>query len=111
MNDFTARTLAECLFQLEAERIYNDPDGHFEMNDWLNKYGEDSVKFFDFETPEANIKKLASYMEIDYNNKALDTFEYSAEDYYDTYIGYIVRCFEIQLAFKTRVGYQLTILN
>lgn len=109
--DFTAQSLAECLFELEGESIFNDPKGHFEMNDWFYKYGKTSIKHCDFAYHEANIKELASYMEIDFKNKTLDTFEYSGEDRYETYLGYIVQCFEKQLAVKTKVGYQLSILN
>ena len=109
--DFTAQSLAECLFELEGESIFNDPKGHFETNDWFYKYGETSIKHCDFTYPEESVKELAAYIYDDYKNNRLESLEYSAEDRYDTYIGYIVQCFEKQLAIKTKVGFQLEILN
>ena len=106
--EFTAITLAETLFELEGESIYNDPVSHWMVNDWGYKYGEDSIKHKDFTYPEEAVKELAKIIEDDYSNNVLDSFEYDGSDRYDSYIGFITNCFEKQLAIKTKVGYQLT---
>lgn len=109
--EFTALTLAECLFELEGDSIYNDPESHWWVNDWNDKYGEDSQKHKDFEVPEEAVKELAGIIEKDHSDNVLDTFEYQGGESYDYYYGFITTCFEKQLAVKTKVGYQLNILN
>lgn len=109
--DFTPTTLAECLFELEGESIFNDPEGHWMVNDWYIKYGETSIKHHDFAYPDESVKELAGYIYDDYKNNRLDSLEYSGNERYDSYIGFITNVFEKQLAVKTKVGYQLTILN
>jgi hypothetical protein len=104
--EFTALTLATCLFELEGESIYNDPDSHWMCHGWFDKYGEDSTKHKDFSYPEAEVKRLADIMTEDYSNNVLDSFEYDPYTS-DMYAGFITNCFEKQLAVKTGVGYQL----
>lgn len=43
-----ALELSKCLFDLEGESIFNDPDSHWWVNDWNDKYGKDSIKHKDF---------------------------------------------------------------
>ena len=50
-------------------------------------------------------------MTEDHSNNVLDTFEYQGGESYDYYLGHITTCFEKQLAVKTGVGDQLSLLN
>lgn len=108
MNNFTALTLAICLFELEGESIFNDPESHWWVNDWSDKYGDDSIKHKDFAYPEAEVQALADIITEDKSNNVLDTYEYKGGQSYDYYYGHITSSFEKQLAVKTGVGYQLT---
>jgi hypothetical protein len=104
-----ALELARCLFELEGESTYNDPHGHWMMNDWFEKYGESSIEHKDFKYPVLDVQHLADVLYRDYMNNFLDHLEYDPYTA-DIYIGYCVLSFERQLAIKTRVGYQLSII-
>lgn len=39
-----AISLAAHLFELEIDSISQNPEFHFELNGWLHKFGEDSIK-------------------------------------------------------------------
>jgi hypothetical protein len=106
--------LAEHLFELEIERIGNDPEIHFGDlgNDWTEKFGEKSLEFADkFLTPEDGVKELAKMLQEDFE---AGHWEADKEGMYhyempDTYGGFICDCLEKQLADFTGVGTQLEI--
>lgn len=105
-----ALELSKCLFELEGESIFNDPDSHWLVHDWFDKYGKDSIKHKDFAYPEDDVQKLADILYHDYKTNFLDSLSY---DPYvsDNYAGFITKVFERELASKTKIGTQLEILN
>lgn len=105
-----ALELANTLFELEGESIFNDPVAHWFANDWIDKYGEDSIVHKDFAYPEKEVQALADILYDDYKNNYIDTLEYQYQ-MPDAYGGFITKVFEKELASKTKVGFQLEILN
>lgn len=104
--------LAEHLFDLESERIANDPEIHFGDlgNDWLEKYGEKSIEFSDkFITKDEDVKSLAKMLKEDFEKGEWTGDKDGMYNYEmpDAYGGFICLCFEKQLADFTGVGFQL----
>lgn len=71
-----ALILANTLFELEGESIFNDPVEHFYLNNWIDKYGEDSIIHNDFTYPEKDVQELADILYDDYKNSRIDSLEY-----------------------------------
>ena len=105
-NFFKALSLAKCLFELEGESVFNDPDSHWTYHNWYDKYGSDSIKHKDFEYPKEDILIVTNAILNDYQIGYLDSLEYNPY-VSDNYTGYITKSFDKQLASKTKVGYQL----
>lgn len=105
-----ALELAKTLFELEGDTIFQEPEFHWDFNEWNDKYGKDSIKHKDFAYPEETVQELAEILYDDYKNNNIDSLSY----HYTMptmYGGFITKCFEKQLASKTKVGFQLNILN
>ena len=112
-----AVALAIILFELEIDTISQEPEFHFEFNDWLNKYGPDSIKHLDQLTssPENEfnavaIQELTTEIQEDFSSghwsaKSCDEglYNYMMPTQYG---GTIARTLEKQLATLTRVGIQ-----
>lgn len=109
--------LAEHLFELELDSICQNPEFHFEFNDWLDKFGPKSIELLDQITsaPENEfnsvaIKELA--LKIQHNFEAghwsINHYEDSLYNYEmpSYYSAYITMTFEKQLAVLTGVGIQ-----
>lgn len=105
--------LAEHLFELEIERISNDPEFHFGDlgNNWIETYGEKSIKFADdFKAKKSEVKELADMLKEDFENGEWTPDEEGGLYHYlmpDFYGGFICNCIETQLANFTGVGVQL----
>ena len=103
-----ALELAKCLFELEGESIFNDPQSHWLVHEWFDKYGKDSIKHCDFAHPENEVQALADILYHDYKTNLIDSLEYNSY-VNDNYAGFITKVFEKELANKTKVGFLINL--
>ena len=105
--------IAALLFELEGDRIHNDPDFHYEWNDWLNKYGDGSIEFASkFVTKKKDAMELAALIKKDHENNMWEEDKEGClynPTMTDSYGGFITSKYEEQLADFTGVGTQLEI--
>lgn len=116
-----ALVLAASLIELEIESITNDTEEHFYSRGWLDKYGDDSIKFEpqltsdkDNEFNAAAIQLIATALQKDF---ATGYWTPSDEDiknqsFYQymmptIYAGYIDDALDKQMSIITGIGYQL----
>lgn len=102
--------LAKHLYELEGESISNDPKGHFMVNDWYEKYGQDSDKFAnDITVKEEDVQALAKEIEEDFNSG----FWEGKVEYYPlmTSIYNLSSAFEKSLASLVGIGYQTELFS
>ena len=105
------KSLAEHLFELEGETIYNDTKFHFEFNGWLDKFGDNSIKYVGELTSKAEyVNKIAAAIKEDFDSEYWTKNDDGGMYHFlmlSTYGGWITECFENHLAVLTGVGYQL----
>lgn len=117
----TARELAISLFEMETECICQDPDSHFEANNWFYKYGDSCIKFEEQLTSDKDnqynsvyIEKVAQALKLDFaTGWWIPTEEDIKNNSFYNYMmpteygGWICKALEMQLADLTGVGTQL----
>jgi len=113
-----ALELAAHLFELELDSICNDEEEHFELNDWLDKFGDNSYLLADQLTTDSNnefnsqaIETISEFLIKDFAN---DEWARDQDGLYNymmptIYGGYVLYAFEQQLAMISGVGIQLEI--
>jgi len=113
-----ALELAAHLFELELDSICNDEEEHFALNDWLDKFGENSYLLADQLTTDSNnefnsqaIETISEFLIKDFAN---DEWARDQDGLYNymmptIYGGYVLYAFEQQLAMISGVGIQLEI--
>jgi hypothetical protein len=113
-----ALELAAHLFELELDSICNDEKEHFALNDWLDKFGENSYLLADQLTTDSNnefnsqaIETISEFLIKDFAN---DEWARDQDGLYNymmptIYGGYVLYAFEQQLAMISGVGIQLEI--
>jgi hypothetical protein len=113
-----ALELAAHLFELELDSICNDEKEHFVLNDWLDKFGENSYLLADQLTTDSNnefnsqaIETISEFLIKDFAN---DEWARDQDGLYNymmptIYGGYVLYAFEQQLAMISGVGIQLEI--
>lgn len=112
-----AVALAAHLFELELESILSNPQFHFEFNDWLDKFGEGSLKFQEQLTssPENEfnaqaIEKMADEIQQDFESGfwSVGSCDSGLYNYMmpTQYGGYITQVLGMQLAMLSGVGVQ-----
>lgn len=110
--------LATHLFELELESISNDAKEHFILNDWLDKFGENSYLLADQLTADSNnefnsqaIEAISELLIEDFANGEWAKDQDGLYNYMmpTIYGGEIIDSFEKQLAIIFGVGIQLEI--
>ena len=110
--------LAAHLFELELESISNDAKEHFVLNDWLDKFGENSHLLADQLTADSNnefnsqaIEAISELLIEDFANGEWAKDQDGLYNYMmpTIYGGEIIDSFEKQLAIIFGVGIQLEI--
>ncbi len=113
-----AEELAAHLFELELDSICYDEKEHFLLNDWLDKFGENSYLLADQLTTDSNnefnsqaIETISEFLIKDFAN---DEWARDQDGLYNymmptIYGGYVLYAFEQQLAMISGVGIQLEI--
>ena len=117
VNRIAAVALAAHLFELEVEMIGNDPEGCFEANGWLDKFGDGCLEHQDQLTSSkensfnaAAIEKIADEIQEDFasgywpaTKKEDGLYNFMMPTQYG---GHITQALEMQLAMLTGAGVQ-----
>lgn len=112
-----AVALAQHLFELEIDTINQEPEFHFEFNEWLDNYGPDSIKHLDQLTSSPDnefnavaIQKLAKEIQEDFasGHWSIGSCDEGLYNYMmpTQYGGIITKTLEKQLAMLTGAGIQ-----
>jgi hypothetical protein len=110
--------LAAHLFELELESISNDAKEHFILNDWLDKFGENSYLLADQLTADSNnefnsqaIEAISEFLIEDFANGEWARDQGGLYNYMmpTIYGGDILYALEQQLSMISGVGIQLEI--